>query len=334
MPPPMSAEGRDQVFRFRYTLFPVEARIDETRIEVKAGVRTSVAPIARLQHLFVHHDRDRRTAELVLCYVAARGRLRRLRVFADDHEVAFDALVEALLARRPEIDIRHLERGDAYRRMGSEVRDAVVLPAMTAVALAAMAVMFAPMLIHGLDDGEARTSVAALARGERPGTRNLVVTGRAAVDRLVVAVPDADPPPAVVTAWVPLVEPDWDGTSPVSVVLEVRGRPIETVTALGERGEFAGLLRDVLWEGLEERRRRAFVERGVLLAPDVALVEYGVTARDDLALALGVLGLMAVMLVGVVVVQRRKRAPAVAARQGPKPRLNRPRGFGDDEGED
>ena len=342
MPLPMSAESRDQVFRFRYTLFAVEARIDETRLEVQAGVKRSVAPLARLQHLFVHHDQGRGNAELVVSFVAARGRLRRVRVFADAHEPAFDALVAALLARRPEIDIRHLPRDEAYRRMGSAGREAVVLPALMGVVLGLMAVMFAPMVVHGCDEGEARISVAALAAGERPGTRNLVVSGRAAVERVLVAAPGSDAPgvdapgvdaPAAgVTAWVPLVEPGWDGVAPVAVVLEVRGRPVEVVTGLGEREVFAGLLRDVLWEGLGDRQRRGFAAQGLALAPEVALIEYGATAGDDGALAAGVLGLLAVMVVGVVVSLRRQQRVRVAS--GPKPRLNRPRAVGEEGDED
>lgn len=322
-----TTQSPDRVFRFKYTVFTVEARLDEARLEVRAGVRTSVAPVTRMQHVFVHRDRAQQTAELVVSYVASRGRLRRLRVFADAHEPAFDALVEALLARRPELDIRHLERGDAYRRMGSQTRDAVVLPALMAVAIAIMGAMFAPMVVHGFDDGEAQVTVAELAAGQRPETRNLVVEGRAAVDQMIVAIPEVDPPPSTVTGWIPLVEPGWAG-EPVAVVLEVRGRPVEAVTALGEQQTFRGVLRDVLWEGLEQRRRLAFEARGVRLAPEVALIEHGASSRDDLALSAGVLGLLGVMLVAVIVVTRRQRRTVEA-----RPTLNRPRGFDADEGE-
>ncbi len=322
-----TTQSPDRVFRFKYTVFTVEARLDESRLEVRAGVRTSVAPVARMQHVFVHRDRSRQTVELVVSYAAARGRLRRLRVFADAHEPAFDALVEALLTRRPELDIRHLERDDAYRRMGSQTRDAVVLPVLMAVAIAIMGAMFAPMVVHGFDRGEARVTVAELAAGERPETRNLTVEGRAVVDQMIVAIPEADPPPTTVTGWIPLVEPGWAG-EPVAVVLEVRGRPVDAVMALGEQQAFRGVLRDVLWEGLEQRRRLAFEGRGVRLAPEVALIELGASSRDDLVLSMGVLGLLGSMLVGVVVVTRRQRRTVEV-----RPALNRPRGLDGDEGD-
>lgn len=321
MTPDLDPDAR--VFRFQYTVFPVDARIVSRRVEVRAGVRTHAAPLERLQHLYVHDDGGRGTSELILSFAAPGGRLKRIRVFSDVGEPAFQALIDALLSERPEIDIRHLDRSAAFARMGSQERDLTVMAALMGAVLVAMAVMFLPMLIHGLDGGAAEVPVEALERGERPDTRNVTVQGRPLVDRMVLAEVETDPPPDTVTGWIPLVSPSWTPERPVKVVLELRGKGPDALIAVGERTVFRGMIRDVLWEGLSDRRRRAFTDQGVPLDPEVLVIDVGAEPEHDLTLALSVLGLMALILVGSLwVVRRRQRGEATRAARPP---LNRPR---------
>lgn len=324
-PPPFEPLGAAQrSFEFRYTVFTVSARLDARRFEVRAGVRTSAAPLDRLQHLYVYRDAERGVDELLLSYARPGGRLRRIRVFADAGESGFATLVDALLEKRPDIDIRHLERREAWDRTGSRELDRWVLPGMMALAILALGVMFAPRIVHGFDRGEATIDAAALAAGERPDTRNLIVEGRAILDAVLFADQEPDRAAEPTTAWLPLVGPDWRPGQPVGALLEVRNRTRGDVLALAEQTRFEGLLRDVWWEGLENRRRAAFEKRGLTLRPEVALVELGATPASDLAIALGVVGLLSAMMLGVTLALR-KRAKAAATRQRRVP-LNRPRG--------
>lgn len=334
-PPPSPPSYRppgaapDRVFTFRYTVFNVEARIDERRVEVRAGVRTSAAPIDRLQHLYVHADRARGVDELLLSYALPGGRLRRIRVFADGGQEAFARLVDALLAARPDIDIRHLDRREAWDRTGSRELDRVVLPAMMALAILALGVVFTPRILHGFDRGHATIDAEALGRGERPDTRNLTVHGRVALEHAVFAESEAEAPSETATAWLPLAGPDWSAADPVPALLEVRHRRRADILALAERDRFDGILRDIAWEGLDARRRRALIAAGLLVPEGVALVEYGATPNADLAVALGVIGLLGAMMLGVMIALRRRvQAAARTDRRAP---LNRPRGPGIDD---
>lgn len=333
-PPPFEPLGAtpDRVFEFRYTVFNVSARLDARRFEVRAGVRTMAAPVDRLQHLYVHVDPERGVDELLLSYAAPGGRLKRIRVFADAGEGGFTRLVDALLAARPDIDIRHLERREAWDRTGSRELDRWVLPGMMAVAIAALALMFAPRVLHGFDRGEATISAAALARGERPETRNLIVEGRLLIDGAHFAEHDPERAGEATTAWIPLVGPDHGATEPVGALLEVRNRTRADILALAERARFEGLLRDIWWEGLDGRRRAAMEKQGLRLAPEVAVVEFGASPGSDLAIALGVVGLLTAMMLGVTLALRRRAQSAARTRS--RVPLNRPRGptFDDDEG--
>jgi len=334
-PPPFEPLGAhaERVFEFRYTVFTVSARIDARRFEVRSGVRTSAAPIDRLQHLYVHADAERGVDELLLSYAAPGGRLRRIRAFADAGESGFVQLVDALIERRPDIDIRHLERREAWSRTGTRELDRWVLPGMMAAAIAILGLMFAPRVLHGFDRGAATVAVDALARGDRPDTRNLTVDGHPVLDAALFAEQDADRTDQPTTAWIPLVGPDWRPGEPVSVVLEARNRTRGDVLTLAEQPRFSGVLRDVWWEGLDDRRRAAFEKRGLMLTPEVALIELGATPGSDLAIALGVVGLLsALMLAVTLALRRRVQAEAARSRRAP---LNRPRGpaFDDDAGD-
>lgn len=321
MNPDLDPDAR--VFRFQYTVFAVDARIVSRRIEVRAGVRTHAAPLERLQHLHVYEDANRGVSELLISFAAPGGRLKRIRVFSDVGEPAFQGFVDAVLAERPEIDIRHLDRSAAWARMGSKEKDITVMAVLMGAAIVAMTVMFLPMLIHGLDRGAAEVPVEVLERGERPETRNVTVQGRPLTDRLVLAEVSTEPPPDSVTGWIPLVGQAWTPEQPVRVVLEIRGKGPDELLATGERTVFKGMIRDVLWEGLSDRRRRALVERGVLLDGEVLVIDVGAEPDHDLALALTILGLMAMILVGSIFVVRRRQRSGIGDQT--RPPLNRPR---------
>lgn len=298
-----------RTFRFRYTLYMVDARLDDHQIVVKTGIRTVAAPFAGLRQLYVVRAPGRDDVELLLGYVDARGRQRRLRAFADRDQPGFDQLVEAILARRPEIDIRHLSVSEAYRRTGSKEMEGVALPVVMLLGVLVVAVLFGPMLVHGFDRGHAEVTLAQLIAGDLPDTRNLVVTeARAAIDEAVQAQAGADAKLQTVTAYIPLVSPERVPGELVRVVLEVRGLKAAAFDELAGVRRFPGVLRDVWWEGLAQRTRKAFDERGVALADEVRLVQYRADGRQDLALAGGVLGLMLLLIAGVWWVLR-KRGP-------------------------
>ena len=103
-----------EVFRFRYSVFTVDARIVKGQLIAKTGMRTAVAPVSRLQHLYVDDSEGSDHTELILSYAHKSGRLKRARIFADKDEAGFAQLVASLLAHRPEIDIRGIAVEEAY----------------------------------------------------------------------------------------------------------------------------------------------------------------------------------------------------------------------------
>lgn len=300
--------------RFKYAVFNVTAELDDTRLVVRTGVRTSVAPLARLQHLYVFETPERSERELLLSFANPRGRLRRVRVFADRDEAGFDTLVQALLRRRPEIDVRHLTAVEAYARTGTRQLEWLVLPLMMALVLVVLAVLFAPLLIHGFDSGHADVTVAALEAGGPHDTRNVRVTGTLLSDFAVRAQIGADAQLKQTTAWVPLVDATWQPGTPVGAVLEVPASAAVDLKALARAGAWEGIVRDIGWEGLPNRRRAEIAAAGVPLAPVVRLVQMGARPADDRGVALLVMGplLLIMALVTWRLLRQRRRAPPLA----------------------
>lgn len=292
-----------QVFRFQYTVFTVAASLDADRLIAKVGIRTIQVPIARLQQLYVRNERRADHVELLLTHLDDAGRPRRSRLFADKHEAGFFALVEALLARRPEADVRHLSTREAYRLSGSKELEWIALPLVMAIGWLVLALLLSPLLRHGFDSGHATIAAAALAESPALDTHNVTVTGRLAPGSALRAKVGANEG----AWWVPIVPPEWQPGEAVHAVLKVQKRSATELEALSATGEFRGVLRTIWWEGLSERRRLAFHERGVALAPTAVLVEHGASNRADLVLAIVLLGGLAGVIVVVAVVLRRRR---------------------------
>jgi hypothetical protein len=317
----------NEQIRFKYAVFNVTAELDETRLIVRTGVRTATAPLAKLQHLYVFDTAERGERELLLSYATARGGLRRVRVFADADEAGFDTLVQTLLRRRPEIDVRHLTAAEAYARTGTRQLEWLALPMMMGLVMVVLAVLFAPLLIHGFDGGHAEVTVAALEAGEPAHTRNVRVTGTLLSDYAVRAQIGADARLKQTTAWIPLVDAVWQPGTPVGAVLEVPAAAAVDLATLARAGAWNGMVRDIGWEGLPSRRRAEIAAGGVPLAPVVRLVQMGARPADDRGVALLVLGpLLIIMVLVSWRLNRHRRRPPPPART---PLAGRPADAGD-----
>jgi hypothetical protein len=269
-------------------------------------------------HLYVNRARDADNVELLLSYLH-KGRLKRVRLYANPGEVNFQRLVEALLTRRPDIDIGHLDVHQAYVRLGSRELEWLVIPGVMGIALLIVSLLFAPILIHGVDGGHAELTVAQLASGDLPDTWHLTIRGQAQVDRVIRAVDQTEHAASRAVVWIPLVEPGTPIDRPVDVIMESRVGPGD-LEALAAADRFDGILRDVWWEGLAGGHKRTIVASGVQLSPTVKLFHQGVHPRDELLLAIVVIGFLSFILVVVaVVLWKRAYRPPTRASDGARP---------------
>lgn len=280
-------------FRFRYTIFNVQAELGPERLLVKTGIKMVSVPVGRLTHLYVHDRPGHEHLELLLGYTKkAGGRIHRARVFADREEPGFAGLLAALLERRPEIDIRRLHRSEAFRQMGAVEAEWVVVPGAMAVGTLIVGVLLWPLLAHGLDTAApAETTVAALHAGVRPATRNVLLTGVVVDGVTPVARKDGRP------RWLAPLTP--------RVVLRLDAPTQEAAERALAREVIPGLLRDVWWEGVTK------VERDAIGGAyrDALVVEVDGDRRADLMIVLLLLGSMGLATLLTLAYLRRTRAP-------------------------
>jgi len=295
-------------FSFSYLVVTVTATLDGTSLAVKQGLRTQKAPLDAVQFLYVkaHQDRFR---ELIVAYEVGPQKLKHLRVFSNTGEAGFTRLVEALVALKPAADLRAVPEDEAFKRMKAVNTEKAALVAVPLIVVAAMAGFVAPMLLHGLDKGRAEITAAALAGGERPASRNLVLRG--GLDFAHVIQEDTTSNGSTSSRYLfPVVDEQWAADHPIAVVLETGLLTPREAQELAREGRYRCTLRDALWEGLTSERAGYFKrEYGVEVSANVKLCEHAPNGSDDLVLAGVSLGATTVIMIVVmaIVVARRRR---------------------------
>jgi hypothetical protein len=294
-----------QVYQFSYmAVTRVTAKLDAQALEARVGIRTFRAEVARLRHLYVRDSRmGNGYRELILTHEKSPGKLARIRLYADLGQPGFDALVQALVAMRPDIDIRRMDAKSAFKLMGAANTEKIALVLIAVLIPLIMGVLVLPQLIHGLDSGEDTVALAQLEQGNFPESRNVtIVGGRALLDRSV-RVSTTRKGRTTVQYFVPLVSPGWQPGQPVAVVLRTGNLTASEDYALARANTFQGVIRDVMWEGLGRTERNFFTDRMSLhVADDATLVELNASPGADLLLFGVVMGITVLICGGLAVV--------------------------------
>lgn len=291
-------------FTYGFMAFQCKATLDPERLRVKQGIRTFEVAVPKLAHLYVQQAGGGTQTVLVLAEAVSPKKNKILRLHANPGDPGFLALVDAILALRPEIDLRGMDEKQALSKMGAVNTDLVGLVIMVLVVPAIVGAALLPQLVHGLDFGQDRISVASIAKGKRPDSRNVVITSAQAKLSESIEVTTTSTKGGVETSsstkfFVPLVTDSWDKSQPVHVVLETDELTTAEEAKLERSTKFSGVVRDVLWEGLDRGERDYFVnDVGLSLAEDVMLVEHRANPRFDLLVFLAATGVtFAIMLV-------------------------------------
>jgi hypothetical protein len=292
----------EQVFQFAYTILRIEARLSAEHVSARIGLRQIHVHISRIQHLFLDGRKERDNVELVISYRDRRNRLRRARLFADHGESGLTDLHDAILARRPGINLTDVTPQQAYSLMGSSSSEAVAIPGLMFAAYMLVALLCTPLFIHGGDDGLHTSPIENIDLTTQSNSRNLQISGGVLLlDEAVFGSSGERSSDPLTRVWVPLVAPSWTPEQDVKVVVKLRVRDLDV---LKEAPLISGVLRNVWWEGLNRRTIRLLGEKGARATPKTWLLEAGSHGHDDQKVAYLILGLLAFPLLGVTVVLR------------------------------
>ncbi|HQK19896.1 MAG TPA: hypothetical protein PLJ27_20730, partial [Polyangiaceae bacterium] len=310
--PNPSRDEHREVFEFGYSVFRRRASIENDVLRLDRGARSVELRLSALVHLYLQPRNAVQVLWLAEKTDRPTGRVHK--VVANATDPGLHSLVEAIVRRRPEIDLRGYSSRQAFRLM--KVRDTAGrmifgLPFLLPIGIG---IWLLPYLAHGLDFGEERVSAMSLSQHRSYGSHNVVITGAKA--RLhesteVVTSHFRRFGPAVETTrtLVPLVPPSWEPSQTVPVVLEVSEMTAFEEAAIERTVKFRGIKRDILWEGLSQEDRAYLTHQaGLHLADDVWLMEYRANPRYDLFVFLAgtgtALGIAAAISVGLWLQQR------------------------------
>ncbi len=297
-----------QEFKFQYTVVSNTATLDARDVRFKMGLRTQKTELSSLKHLYIQHQMAGDLQELILTYSHGH-KLKRIRVYSNEGEVGFDQTVAAILARRPDIDIRHMPEKEALAMMGAvntEKWSAISVPIIVTLV---MAVLLYPTIKHGFDSGHEKITVAQLAKGEPLSSRNLTLTkGQLCLDTAIEKTTTKEGS-TTVRYYIPVIpKRSRCDKATVAVVLETDELTPEEDEELVSSKTIDGILKNVWWEGLGSKEHDFFVEeQGVKMAEEVALVEYQGKPGDYKLIVFVVLGLTIVIMIGVTLFMWFKR---------------------------
>jgi len=223
--------------------------------------------------------------------------------------VGFDQAVAAILARRPDIDIRDMPQKEALAMMGAVNTEKWSIIAVPFIAIFAMALIMYPVINHAFDDGHEKVTVAQLAKGEPLSSGNLTLTkGQLCLDAAIEKTTTKDGS-STVRYYIPVIpKRSRCDKATVSVVLETDELTPEEDKELVSSKTIDGILRNVWWEGLGSKEHDFFVEeQGIKMAEEVALVEYQGKPGDYKLIVFLVMGLTIVIMIGVTLFMWFKR---------------------------
>ena len=296
------SESSPEIHAYGYMAFRCEALVDGDVLAVKQGVRPHQIRLSRLTHLYLQTRDNVQTLWLVEQRSHRGPKMHR--IVANAGDLGFLGLVESLVAKRSDIDLRGHDEKQALRLMG--VRDVSWwLGVLLLIAPVLVGAAMLPRLLHGLDFGEERVSITSLSKGRTPGSRNVVITGARAklsdsVEVTTTRTQGARGAAESTRTLVPLVPPAWDRNQPIHALLEIRDMSSSEESVVERATKFRGVVRDILWEGLsEEDRAYLTTEAGLKLADDVRLVEYRANPRYDLLVFLGGTGVSVLVVLAM-----------------------------------
>ena len=280
--------------RFEYAVGPLKhsAELHPTEFRAKLGLRKIQIPIEQIQHIFVQRLEASNMEELIICQQLLAGQRKVHRIPSMAGQPGFAQLVEALIARRPDADIRSMDPVEARKLMGGKNVHKITLIVLVPVVTLIVAIFGLPAFIRGFDTGHATVSAANFITGDLPGTRNLTLENSAPVVdasvELTTTSTNNGSTSTTVEYFVPAIDPNGPADQAVHLVIKCSDVELKELVP-GE--PLPGILRNVLWEGFP-KDVRAYMTNDLELtvAQNVYIFDYKGSSKTELYMWLAIVG--------------------------------------------
>lgn len=289
-------------YQWQYMGMPISATFDGN-LSVKHGLRTMTAPVHDITGFYVDlgaQNSQYAYQQLIVAYRApGETKTKAVRAYASMHQPQFTALVDALAAAKPNVDLRKLPRAEAFKQLGVADVQKVTLIALPVVVLAVMLIAFAPFGLHGLDKGEERVSVEELGK-KSLSSRNLVLSGELETRNYLEVTHTKNGVKQSSEYFFPVYAPGAPDDAFVPVVLKTRELSSAQLRTLANATEWRCTLRNIWWEGLSSGDRDYFHDQlKVNVTGDTLLCEHvNKNVSDGLMFGL-IVGITFLLMAGV-----------------------------------
>jgi len=289
-------------YNFSYMVTTNRASISSGTLHTKMGFRKKEIPISSLRHLYVKHNDTASIEELILLYEEESGKRKVFRLYSNEDEKDFLALVDELVKLRPDTDIRNMDEKEAFKLLGAVDSERAAFIAVPIIIVAVMGLLMSPFICHGLDSGHESVAMSKLASGYAPGSRNITITDARAMPRYSIKT-ETRKGRTTTKLFIALVPINARGNKPIHIIMETPNLHKSQVNRLMGYTSFKGVLRNILWEGIPGDTEEFYKEKiGYNLSDDAMLLEYQADSKTDLMISIFVLSVTFIIMVIIGIV--------------------------------
>jgi hypothetical protein len=329
-----------QIYRFRHSILPIEVECTEHDLIYRANIKQKQIAISSIEAFFVHQPTDTHQHELILAYRnQPNASLQRMRIYADEHQVGFDDLMIEMRARLGTKELTDLSPQEAYEKMGSKNISQGVLIGFMGLAVIGIACMLLPILIHGLENEKALSTLAqsiqiieqnqsfsssylSLEQAKALTDYQVILEGeKLSINQSEHTQKLKQQAKQQVLISLPLVKEDWQEGQEIHWIAQGLVN-LDEIETLSTQRQWTGIVRDLLWEGVGDQEKQAFTKQNLRLSPLVKRLDFNASPQEELKIYGMMLGafLFLFACVWLYLIMKKNEQPAPKTPiQKPKP---------------
>jgi len=296
----------EEIFEFKFMLTTTTVILDETTLTIKLPLTSKSLEVTRLRYLYVltHPEVG---LECILAYEGSSGKLKRLRIESNFEEPGFKAMVEKLVALKPEIDIRDKTLQEAHKLMGAANLVRLMPGVVFLVGSIIITLMFLPSLVHAFDSGKTVYDARLCRASCNLTSRNVLLKNGYLYSESYMELTSTNAGSSAVHYYFAYLPDDWKDGEPIYNIVKTEQLSEEEISDLESQTEIPVILRNALWEGLSPDIRNFFEkELGFKVAAEARLFEYGADTQAELIFYFILEGIFLILtiIVGIIVKRR------------------------------
>ncbi len=239
-------QTKANTFSFKH-MVTCTVTVDDLSIHLKSGpfIKRDFL-LSNVQQFYAyHHTVNANFLCLYINYTADNGKTKKVQLMSGERETGFPALVKELELRLPGKSLNHLSQEEAMKQLKTfNPQGPMVYVILWILTMLILGAYEYPAMVHALDSGLAKASVAEIIEGKDFGTRNITVKG-ILIDSSV-EMTSTYRWDSYKHMYLPMVDNDWRQGDSIRLVLESGEKFLV-------QQDYNGVIRNVAWEGIDPK---------------------------------------------------------------------------------